>query len=82
VKAVSSNFSDLLAAIQAELIQPLSELDEKLVSSRVCLRLRTASCLRLTDESQKQVVHSAKLSILEKRYQNSHQEWLFEIRSS
>jgi PAS domain S-box-containing protein len=73
---------DLLAAIQAELIQPLSELDENLLVQEYKFlhdRVQQAA-YALIDESQKQVVHlQISRNLLEKTLPEQLSERLFEI---
>ncbi|NHC37347.1 PAS domain S-box protein [Scytonema millei] len=73
---------DLLAAIQAGLIQPLSELDENLLVQEYKFshdRVQQAA-YALIDESQKQVVHlQIGRNLLEKTSAEQQSERLFEI---
>ncbi|GAP99887.1 AAA family ATPase [Leptolyngbya sp. NIES-2104] len=75
-------FQDLLAAIQAGLIQPLSELDEDLLVQEYKFlhdRVQQAA-YALIDESQKQVVHlQIGRNLLEKTSLEQRSERLFEI---
>jgi PAS domain S-box-containing protein len=75
-------FQNLLAAAQAELIQPLSELDENLlVQEHKFLHDRIQqAAYALIDESQKQVVHlQIGRNLLEKTLSERLSERLFEI---
>jgi len=78
-KAISQ---DLLAAIQAELIQPLSELDENLLVQEYKFlhdRVQQAAYV-LIDESQKQVVHlQIGGNLLEKTSPEQQSDRLFAI---
>nr|WP_243147620.1 AAA family ATPase [Scytonema sp. UIC 10036] len=75
-------FQDLLAAIQAELIQPLSELDENLLVQDYkflhdCVQ---QAAYALIDESHKQVVHlQIGRNLLEKTSPEQRSQRLFEI---
>jgi PAS domain S-box-containing protein len=73
---------DLLVAIQAELIQPTSELDENLLVQEYKFlhdRVQQAA-YALIDESQKQVVHlQIGRNLLEKKLPDRLSERLFEI---
>ncbi|MBD2679174.1 MULTISPECIES: AAA family ATPase [Nostoc] len=75
-------FQDLLAAIQAGLIQPLSELDENLLIQEYKFlhdRVQQAA-YALIDESHKQVVHlQIGRNLLEKTLPEELSERLFEI---
>nr|WP_206755705.1 AAA family ATPase [Leptolyngbya sp. FACHB-671] len=75
-------FQDLLVAIQAGLIQPLSELDEDLLVQEYKFlhdRVQQAA-YALIDESQKQVVHlQISRNLLEKTSSEQRSERLFEI---
>ncbi|MBW4541579.1 MAG: AAA family ATPase [Myxacorys chilensis ATA2-1-KO14] len=75
-------FQDLLAAIQAGLIQPLSELDENLLVQEYKFlhdRVQQAA-YALIDESQKQGVHlQIGRNLLEKTLPEQRAERLFEI---
>jgi len=75
-----SNFQDLLAAIQAELIQPLWIRWEPVSSSISFARSRPASSYALIDESQKQVVHlQIGRNLLEKTSPEQQPDRLFAI---
>ncbi|MBD2077109.1 AAA family ATPase [Phormidium sp. FACHB-592] len=75
-------FQDLLAVIQAELIQPLSELDKDLLVQEYKFlhdRVQQAA-YALIDEAQKQVVHlQIGRNLLEKTLSEQLSERLFEI---
>ncbi|KAB8318232.1 AAA family ATPase [Tolypothrix campylonemoides VB511288] len=81
-KSPEEVFGDLLAAIQAGLIQPLSELDEDLLIQEYKFlhdRVQQAA-YALIDESQKQVVHlQIGRNLLEKTLSERLSERLFEI---
>jgi PAS domain S-box-containing protein len=75
-------FQNLLAAILAGLIQPLSELDENLlVQDYKFLHDRVQqAAYALIDESQKQVVHlQIGRNLLEKMSPEQLSEWLFKV---
>lgn len=81
-KSPKAIFQDLLAAIQAELIQPLSELDENLfVQEYKFLHDRVQqAAYALIDESQKQVVHlQIGRNLLEKTSPEQQSDRLFAI---
>ncbi|MBD2248528.1 serine/threonine-protein kinase PknK, partial [Nostoc sp. FACHB-888] len=81
-KSPKAIFQDLLAAIQAGLIHPLSELDENLlVQDYKFLHDRVQqAAYALIDESQKQVVHlQIGGNLLEKTSPEQRSERLFEI---
>ncbi|HEY9296123.1 MAG TPA: serine/threonine protein kinase, partial [Phormidium sp.] len=73
---------NLLAAVQAGLIQPISELDENLLVQEYKFlhdRVQQAA-YALIDESQRQVVHlQIGCNLLEKAGSESLSDWLFEI---
>ncbi|MGG6295085.1 AAA family ATPase [Leptolyngbya sp. AN02str] len=81
-KSPKAIFQDLLEAIQAGLIQPLSELDEDLLVQEYKFlhdRVQQAA-YALIDESQKQVVHlQIGRNLLEKTSPEQRFDWLFEI---
>jgi PAS domain S-box-containing protein len=81
-KSPKAIFQDLLAAIQAGLIQPLSELDEDLLVQKYKFlhdRVQQAA-YALIDESHKQVVHlQIGHSLLEKSSPEQQSDRLFEI---
>ncbi|MEH2468023.1 AAA family ATPase [Nostoc sp.] len=81
-KSPKAIFRDLLAAIQAGLIQPLSELDEDLLIQEYKFlhdRVQQAAYI-LIDESQKQIVHlQIGRNLLEKTPLERISERLFEI---
>jgi predicted ATPase len=81
-KSPKAIFQDLLEAIQAGLIQPLSELDEDLLVQEYKFlhdRVQQAA-YALIDESQKQVVHlQIGRNLLEKTSPEQRSERLFEI---
>ncbi|WP_242054398.1 AAA family ATPase, partial [Nostoc sp. FACHB-888] len=81
-KSPKAIFQDLLEAVQAGLIQPLSELDENLlVQDYKFLHDRVQqAAYALIDESQKQVVHlQIGGNLLEKTSPEQRSERLFEI---
>ncbi|BAZ48701.1 serine/threonine protein kinase and signal transduction histidine kinase with GAF and PAS/PAC sensor [Nostoc sp. NIES-4103] len=81
-KSPKAIFQDLLAAIQAGLIQPLSELDEDLLVQEYKFlhdRVQQAA-YALIDESHKQVVHlQIGRNLLEKTSPEQRSDRLFEI---
>jgi PAS domain S-box-containing protein len=81
-KSPKAIFQDLLEAIQAGLIQPLSDLDEDLLVQEYKFshdRVQQAA-YALIDESQKQVVHlQIGRNLLEKTSPEQRSERLFEI---
>ncbi|NDJ25924.1 AAA family ATPase [Nostoc sp. B(2019)] len=81
-KSPKAIFQDLLEAIQAGLIQPLSELDEDLLVQEYKFlhdRVQQAA-YALIDESQKQVVHlQIGRNLLEKTSPEQRSDRLFEI---
>jgi PAS domain S-box-containing protein len=81
-KSPKAIFQDLLAAIQAGLIQPLSDLDEDLLVQEYKFlhdRVQQAA-YALIDESQKQVVHlQIGRNLLEKTSLQQRSDRLFEI---
>ncbi|MBD3886974.1 PAS domain S-box protein, partial [Phormidium tenue FACHB-886] len=81
-KSPKAIFQDLLQAIQAGLIQPLSDLDEDLLVQEYKFlhdRVQQAAYV-LIDESQKQVVHlQIGCNLLEKTSSEQRSERLFEI---
>ncbi|MBD2537065.1 serine/threonine protein kinase, partial [Nostoc flagelliforme FACHB-838] len=81
-KSPKAIFQDLLAVIQAGLIQPLSELDEDLLVQEYKFshdRVQQAA-YALINESQKQVVHlQIGRNLLEKNSPEQRSERLFEI---
>ena len=81
-KSPKAIFQDLLAAIQAGLIQPLSELDQDLLIQEYKFlhdRVQQAAYI-LIDESQKQIVHlQIGRNLLEKTPLERISERLFEI---
>jgi len=81
-KSPKAIFQDLLVAIQAGLIQPLSELDKDLLVQEYKFlhdRVQQAA-YALIDESQKQVVHlQIGGNLLEKTSPEQRSDWLFAI---